>query len=60
MYFMLVILLFTVSCDQSEDNNDNVSCDDSTVIVSLQDSDNVSIVRASNLEIEDQISINLD
>ena len=59
MYFMLVILLFMVSCDQSEDNNENVSCDDSTVIVSLQDSDNVSIVRASNLEIEDQISINL-
>ena len=56
--FFLIISLVFIACEQTEDSE--VSCNNSTVIVSLQDSDSVAVVSASNLEVQGQVSIDLN
>ncbi len=61
LYLTLVILFFIGGCEKVETLNgdSNDSFNNSAVIVSLQDSDNVAIVNAATLEIQDQINIDL-
>ena len=61
LYLTLVILFFIGGCEKVETLNgdSNDSLNNSAVIVSLQDSDNVAIVNAATFEIQDQINIDL-
>ena len=61
LYLTLIILFFIGGCEKVETLNgdSNDSFNNSAVIVSLQDSDNVAIVNAATLEIQDQINIDL-
>ncbi len=59
-YITLLILFFISACEKVESSTeDNNSLNNSTVIVSLQDSDNIAIVNSASLEIQDQINIDL-
>ena len=57
IFFLMITLLF-IACSENEDSE--LACDNSYVIVSLQDSDNVAIVNSSSLEFEQQVSIDLN
>jgi len=57
IFFLMITFLF-IACSENEDSE--LACDNSYVIVSLQDSDNVAIVNSSSLEFEQQVSIDLN
>ena len=57
----VVFLLLFIGCEENEsDSSINHGHNHNAVIVSLQDSDNVAIVSSENLELEQQVSIDLN
>ncbi len=62
-FFILIVCLF-IGCDKTENNLSDIQDtniqDNSAIIVSLQDSDNVAIVNSLDLEVKYQVSIELN
>ena len=56
---VLFISLLFIGCEQNEADS-STTHNHNAVIVSLQDSDNVAIVSSQNLELEEQVSIDLN
>ena len=54
-----VTLLFIYSCTENpvDGSDDPINYNNNAVIISLQDSDNVAIVKSENLEVEEEVSI---
>ena len=59
-YLLIALSLFLLTCENNNNNDEDSNVNESFVIVSLQDTDAVAIVGANNLEIEQQVSIDLN
>ena len=58
-YLLIALSLFLLTCENNNNDEDS-NVNESFVIVSLQDTDAVAIVGANNLEVEQQVSIDLN